>query len=422
MRRNKKLLLFLLLETLCVTYFIKIPALIPIASFLYIFSGIAISCLLLYLPVEPIRIKKPIASVRVVHVYQLALLLFGGLVVYQFTHYWIMSSPLSYTDADMIPIMEVMSKRYLQGDFQMVYQPIQEIWNGIQPIYLPAMWMPFMVSEQFSIDPRWITSFAVFLSFSMVIVLWKKHWQKMSGAFILLTSGILCLWLYTDRGHNFIRLSEEGIVVFYYSLLVVALMSENFFFVGITVALCALSRYTIAGWLPIILIYLLFMHKRKRDAVYFLLSFSILVVVLVVLPFGFEPIRIAFYQPEQYVQHAKRIWQESPEFFTKSMGMAKFFGPQRVELQHNVLITLSFLVPLVMLLTLFFLQKKMKKSFSNIPLATLKVTLVIVYSFIDVPYQYLFYTSSFVSLIAITWISSAVEKNEQPMNRTIEVL
>lgn len=63
--------------------------------------------------------------------------------MYLFTKHWISTSPLSYTDADMIPIMQVMSQRFLQGEWSMVYQPVQEIWNGIQPVYLPAMWMPF---------------------------------------------------------------------------------------------------------------------------------------------------------------------------------------------------------------------------------------------------------------------------------------
>jgi hypothetical protein len=38
---------------------------------------------------------------------------------------------------------------------------------------------------------------------------------------------------------------------------------------------------------------------------------------------------------------------------------------------------------------------------ANIPLAGLKLSLVIFYCFIDVPYLYLFYTSSFVSLIML---------------------
>lgn len=409
MRKKKGLLLFLLLlETLCVTYFIKIPEIVPLASLLYMVSGLAIAFVLLYFPSAPFKIKLHWSSLQVVNIYQVSLVLFGAFVIYQLTLPWIMSSSLSYVDADMIPIMQVMSRRFLNGDWALVYKPIKEIWNGIQPIYLPGMWMPFIISERLSFDPRWVTSFAVFLSFSIIILLWQKHWHKVSGALILFISGILCLWLYTDRGHNFIRLSEEGIVVFYYSLLALALISENFFLIGVASALCILSRYTLVGWLPVILLYLLFFRRSKRDTLYFILSFSSTILLLVIIPFGIEPISIAFHQPGKYILHAQRIWQESPEFFTQSMGMAKFFGPNRVELQHNILITLAFLVPLMMLMILFFQKIKGNKFFHNIPLATLKLTIVIVYNFIDVPYQYLFYTSSFVSLIAITWVSSGI--------------
>ena len=38
---------------------------------------------------------------------------------------------------------------------------------------------------------------------------------------------------------------------------------------------------------------------------------------------------------------------------------------------------------------------------NNVPLAALKLSLVIFYCFIDVPYLYLFYTSSLVSLIIL---------------------
>jgi len=46
-------------------------------------------------------------------------------------------------------------------------------------------------------------------------------------------------------------------------------------------------------------------------------------------------------------------------------------------------------------------RARRKKKIANIPLAALKLSLVIFYCFIDVPYLYLIYTSSFVSLIAV---------------------
>jgi len=406
------LLVCLLLETCCVTYALKFRSVIPLATILYTLSGIAIAILLLHVPERKIRPNLVIDKSQSVWAYQLMLLVFGGLVMYLFTKGWIEQSPLSYLDADMIPIMQVMGERFLQGNWSTVYQPVQEIWNGIQPIYLPAMWMPFMIAVKSGFDPRWITSFAVFLSFSIFILLWRLHWQKISGAVLLGVAGILCLWLYTDKTHNFIRLSEEGIVAFYYSLLVLALLSENFLLIGMAAALCALSRYAIAGWLPAMLIYLLLIRKQRKDTIRFLLSIAAVIIMLVIIPFGFEPIRIAFQQPGQYIQHAERIWKEAPEYFTNSMGLAKFFGPGKIVLQHQLLMVLSFLLPLLFVSIIAYANRHVKR-YNNIALAALKLTIVMVYAFIDVPYQYLFYTSSFISLMAIT-VLTGDQQNPEP--------
>ncbi|MBI2275502.1 MAG: hypothetical protein HYU70_17035 [Bacteroidetes bacterium] len=409
---KKWIFLFLILETLSVTYLLRLPAFITVTTLLYTFSGIAISLLLLFLPEKRLEIKLLSKSFKKGGAYQIIFLFLGGLFIYKYTQYWISQSPLSYKDADMIPIMQVMAQRFLDGNWSLVYSPIQEIWNGIQPIYLPAMWMPFLVSEKFSFDPRWITSFAVFLSFFLFIALWRAHWKMRSGLILLFVSGILCVWLYTDTTHNFIRLSEEGIVVFYYSLLALVLLTDNFLMIGFVTALCTLSRYILVGWLPVILLYLLVIRKQKKDTLYFIISFSATILFLVILPFGYTPLQISFFQPEQYIEHAARIWKESPAYFTQSMGFAKFFGPEMIEVQHRILVIVSFLVPLTAILLIIYYAKQTAKKFNNIGIATLKLTVVIVYTFIDVPYQYLFFTSSFISLIAITGVTSKCEEKK----------
>lgn len=401
MRTTKQWLLFcLLLETVAVTYALKFSSLTGIAAVVYVISGLTIACLLPQMPAQKIKFNFRIKLLSGVTAYQLAILLIGGLAVFLFTKQWINQSPLNYTDADMIPIMEVMGKRFLAGNWSSVYDPMQEIWNGIQPIYLPAMWLPFLAAVKFGFDPRWVTSFAVFLSFSMLIILWRAHWQKISGAVLLFVSGVLGLWLYTDNTHNFIRLSEEGIVVFYYCLLVLALLSENFLFVGLAAALCVLSRYAIVGWLPAFMFYLLFIRKQKQATLQFILSFLGVILLLVIIPFGIKPLLIAFQQPAEYMQHAERVWKESPEYFSQTVGLAKFFGPENIVLQHQLLLLCSFLMPMI-----FILASRKRMSRNNISLAALKLTVVIVFALIDVPYQYLFYTSSFISLIAIAGVS-----------------
>lgn len=182
--------------------------------------------------------------------------------------------------------------------------------------------------------------------------------------------------------------------------------------IGFVTALCTLSRYILVGWLPVILLYLLVIRKQKKDTLYFIISFSTTILFLVILPFGYTPLQISFFQPEQYIEHAARIWKESPAYFTQSMGFAKFFGPEMIEVQHRILVIVSFLVPLTAILLIIYYAKQTAKKFNNIGIATLKLTVVIVYTFIDVPYQYLFFTSSFISLIAITGVTSKCEEKK----------
>ncbi|HLI94061.1 MAG TPA: hypothetical protein VKU83_10640, partial [Puia sp.] len=62
---------------------------------------------------------------------------------------------------------------------------------------------------------------------------------------------------------------------------------------------------------------------------------------------------------------------------------------------HRLLVGLSFTVPLAFTVAAY------RRKRNNIALAALKLSLVLFYCFIDVPYLYLFYTSSLVSLVIL---------------------
>jgi hypothetical protein len=114
------------------------------------------------------------------------------------------------------------------------------------------------------------------------------------------------------------------------------------------------------------------------------------------LPVGWTTFMRLAHLPANYVSFASRVWKDSPDVFSSAPGLAWLFGPGHVNLLHGLLITLSFVAPPV------FMIAGRRHSSPNLPLATLKIALVIFYCFIDVPYLYLFYTSSFVSLIIVT--------------------
>ena len=385
-----------ILQVLSATYFLEIPNFQALDSFLFLFTGVGISFCLLQIPAIQIR-KVSILNRQLL----LKLLVIGLLlpISYQLARHIMDDNPLRYENADMLPIIKSMNQRFLNGQWKQVYQPIPEIWNGIRPIYLPAMWMPFGLSLIFDFDIRWITVCGIWLS---VILCALPTWKKISLAiFLMIAFLILLAWFHTNDDNGVIELTEEGVVFFYYSLLTTALVLNNPWLLGISVATCLLSRYSFIGWIPFTVLYLLLRKEYK-----FLSRTSIMaaiVALVLILPFGIGPLIYHLHLHDDYISHAARVWHDEPDTYFETLGMAKFFGASHIKLLHFILVGGSFLIPLSLLL---FFRKKISTQ-PNILLAGFQLTLTFFYNFLDVTYLYLYYTPVFVSLLIASWALSA---------------
>lgn len=390
------LVVLAILQVLSATYFLEIPNFQALDSFLFLFTGVGISLCLLQVPAIQIRKDLIINRQLLVKLLAIALLL---PVSYQLSRHIMDDNPLMYQNADMLPIIKSMNQRFLNGQWKQVYQPIPEIWNGIRPIYLPAMWMPFGLSLIFDFDIRWITVCGIWLS---VILCVLPIWRKLTASiFLIVTFLVLLAWLHTNDDNGVIELTEEGVVFFYYCVLATAIVLKNPWLMGISVAACLLSRYSFIGWIPFAVLYLLIKKEYK-----FLLRTSttaIIVIVVLVLPFGMGPLLYHLHLHDDYITQASRVWHDEPETYFETLGMAKFFGASHIKLLHSILEIGSFLIPLSFLL---FLRKKIFTQ-PNILLAGFQLSLTFFYNFLDVTYLYLYYTPVFVSLLIASWSLSA---------------
>jgi len=343
----------------------------------------------------PVRIH-PVKIVNRESVLKLLVVVLLLPISYQLARRIMDQTPLQIEHADMLPIIKTMCRRFLDGEWSQVYQPIPEIWNGAQPIYLPALWLPFTSGLIFDFDLRWITVCGIWLSVLLgLLPSWKMGWRP----FLLVAAQLTLLgWLHLDTGNNVIRLTEEGVIYFYYALLTVAIVTYNSWLLGMAVALCMLSRYSLIGWLPFAVLFLLF---RKQYG--FLVNASATAVfvtlLILILPFGTHPLLFHLRFQQDYILQATKVWRENPEFFYHSLGMAKFFGANHIGLLHSTLITGTFLVPLIFL---FAMRKKILTQ-PNILLGGFQLSITFFYNFIDVSYLYLFYTPVFVSLVIAAW-------------------
>lgn len=412
MGRSSAILIAFAVETLSVTWLLKIPGWVPFFSILYLLSGVGIAGWLLLSPAIRLPSFDRRGLGRHTHHYRVILIGLLAMVMYSWCRYWFEEMPIDISNADMLPIIKVMGDRFISGQRSHIYDTIPWIWHGTQPIYLPAMWLPYVPAIAIGVDMRWVTMAGLLFAFGTFLFLYRPPGIADHGVarsyrafFLGVLAFLLFWWIVADNTAGIVSVSEEGTVIGYYALLVLAILSGRPWLIGIAISLCMLSRYALVGWVPAYLLYLV-LEKKWRSFLIIALIGMLCFVLLFLLPVGWATfVRLALL-PGHYVGFAARVWKDSPDVFWTAPGLAYFFGAKRIALLHGLLLTLSFAVPVAVILfcrwqTRVRLQSG-KLAFANIPLAALKMTLVVFYCFIDVPYLYLFYTSSFVSLIAIT--------------------
>lgn len=385
------------LQVLSATYFLRIPGFAAVNSILFLLSGVAMSFLLTKLP--EIRFDFSLTPTRFTTI---SWIKFGAILIllpvgYHFSRQIMDGTPVAIENADMLPIIKVMGQRFLEGDVSAVYNPIPEIWGGVQPIYPPVLWASFLPALLFDFDLRWITVLGIYASAILCFLFlpFKRKQINLSSWGFVSALAVLLFWLHADSQNNVIRLTEEGVVFFYYCLLTCAVVSRNAWLIGLAAALCLISRYALVGWLPCLAFY----WVVKKDYASFgkaFLAGTISVLVLLIIPFGWKTVQLFLTLPEKYIAHAQNVWDTFPDHFTKSLGMAKFFGKEHAGLLHQCLLLATFLVPLLFLL--YSLLQKKKKS-NNLLLASFQLALTMFYNFLDVSYLYLYYTPVFVSLL-----------------------
>ena len=189
-------------------------------------------------------------------------------------------------------------------------------------------------------------------------------------------------------------MSEEGVVIGYYTLLVLALVSGKPWLTGIAISLCMLSRYALVGWIPAYVLWLILQKRTKELSIISLTGIGCFVLIFLV-PVGWVTFKRLAYLPHDYISFAGRVWKDSPDVFSTAPGLAWFFGRNGTAILHGLLIFFSFTLPTA------FIVYAIRRGRNNVPLAALKLSLVVFYCFIDVPYLYLFYTSSVVSLLIL---------------------
>jgi len=294
--------------------------------------------------------------------------------------------PLDFHQADMLPVIKTMCERWLS--FAPVYTIIPEIWSGVMPVYLPALYLPYVPAVLLQFDMRWI-GYAFTVVPLIYIILYRK--SSVVSWLIIVLLGLFFDFILHRRNESF-TLSEEGVVYGYYMMFAFFIYYRNFLAVGIMAACCLLSRYSGIFFIGALVACLLLMNQ-KMELKKYLSAGVITVFILIISGRAWKQLGQLSGLSSVYVQNIKASPAKYQNVLNESIGLMPLIGLDHVHTVFYVQIILLIFIAILMMVWV----KKIHHSFYY--LAFLKLSLVVFYNLLILPYSYLMYTSMFVSFV-----------------------
>jgi len=313
---------------------------------------------------------------------------------------YFVARPITYHEADMLPLIKTGCERFLMGED--VYAPVKEIWGGEQMPYLPGMWLPYVPAIWLGADMRWTNIVLNLLGNVIILVfifqLFKRNYLIGVVSFSVMFYALTMYYTVVDR--DFFAITEEAVPAFFYLLLMFGFMHKNNWLIAFALAMCTLSRYALIPFIPFFFLWLL-IDKNYKDFWRISLGYALIILVVFVIPFLSKRPEYFLHPPPGYINGEKYFW---PNILTapenkSNLGLAFFIGYKPAILQYlrPGMLLLAGLWSAIWVL----LYYKYKAVISNNKglwiLIGLKGALLLFYNFLNLPYSYLFVVPTIVS-------------------------
>lgn len=326
-----------------------------------------------------------------------AYLIVPQLLVFAFFLYHInllfQANPINYKIADMLPVIKKMSERFVSGE--KVYLEIPEIWDGMKPIYLPMMFLPFSIGVLLDIDIRWV-GIALMLIGIFLMIFNSKPKSALNILVLFFTSFFLVESLYHGNTMWYAH-SQEPLIYGYYLILGYAGLNNKKWLILFAIISCLMSRYVLIFWVPFY-ISIIYLNSEKHKALALLLLIPAICCLLMWITGAFENLDVFVKTPQNYLININVQWRY--ESFRDSLGLLKFVPLEKVKYLYGLNLALMAIIPIVSLIVYY----KYPRLFSSrlFPFAVLKLSLVFFYNLLVMPYFYLFVMSTLFSILLLS--------------------
>lgn len=341
----------------------------------------------------------------------------------------ISKNPINSKLSDVIPSIQVLVDRYL-NNISIYSTPIPFDGYEVPPTYLPFQWGPFVIASYFNLDFR---AFAfVILLIGIIIyhinVINKKSIGSYTMILLLVPFLTLISFLYYSS-FEFIH-TIETMVIGFYLIFIASIFSKSTLLKSGALLLCLLSRFSLLLWLPLY-IYVLY-SENKKDAFKVIVYTGIGLSIFYIYPYLYNDWGAFFRGYNYYTKAALAEWKgqdwqalgDNPAQLFKGVGLTSIFYKiyqQNITLGLSILQKFHLIISLLTTTLLIIYYRYKSKKYIHMDngiflLFSFKIYLTIFYSFIQVPYKYLYFVPIFISIYILMYVLTGLNNNINKQN------
>ncbi len=335
------------------------------------------------------------------------------------------------TRSDVIPNVMSYVKKTVNGEFP--YQPIRgKEWTyELMPTYLTMTWLPYIPAELLHADYRWVPVIALTIC---ILVYYRQSIPLKSNPlffWLAFIAPILFLYLQTRFNIDDFKLTVEGLVTAYYLLLAFALGKKKYTWIVLMVLLCLLSRFSLLFWLP-----LLVLVVWQEYSIRYVYKGILAIAAGMVLLYGIFMIKdpnifinaVRYYSSATVGEWTIADWLKEqggqhPFSLSRGTGWAIWFydyldGTLEEKIAILKKVQLIIVSATTLVLCWHYWRHRMHTNGWLYALGGLKISLVVFYAFIQIPYAYLYILPVFLNLPMLIYGLKILNGEPQPAPMT----
>jgi hypothetical protein len=331
----------------------------------------------------------------------------------------ISNNPIDFKKSDIIPATEIFCQRFLNGESP--YQVITDFGYNMYFGYFPLHWLPYSVSTFFGFDHRWV-SFSAFMIVSLLYVFNVSRHHK--HPLMLIFFSILpffVLFIFMLKRPGIFENTNELLIASYYFLLAISIFWKSSVLRGVILSLPLLSRYSIVFWVPVYIIIIFILEKRKNALMIAGTTFF-LVLTVYIIPFFLKDISYYSKSYDYYTlatidEWHPQAWQglnAKPFHLFNGVGFAAYFYDfingsieHRITVLKSTHLIISILSALIAGLSVIKLKKHI--DYRLLLLLGLHFYLTFFYAFIQISYIYLYLIPIVISIVVFEKTALAID-------------